>query len=56
MKKLLTLMLGLAFVIGTSSFAFAQEQPKEEQKTEKKKKKGTKKKKGEKKEEQKPAA
>jgi len=53
MKKLMTMMLALAFMTGTVAVTFAQDQP---QKTEKKKKKGGKKKKGEKKDEQKPAA
>lgn len=53
MKKLVTLMLGLSFVLGTASL-FAQEQKEPAKKTEKKKK-APKKKKGEKKEEAKPA-
>jgi Ni/Co efflux regulator RcnB len=42
MKKLLTLMLGLAFLAGT--YAIAQEAPKEEKQTTKKKKSSKKKK------------
>ena len=47
MKKLMTMMLGMMFVLGTT-MALAQEQKKDEQKTEKKagKKKGGKKKEG----------
>ena len=41
MKKLMTLMLGLAFAFGTVAVTFAQDQPKQE---EGKKKKGKKKK------------
>jgi len=42
MKKLMSLMLGLAFAIGTVTVTFAQDQPKQE---DGKKKKGGKKKK-----------
>ena len=55
MKKLLTLMLGLAFLVGTGTLTFAQEQ-KDEQKTEQKKKKKKGGKKAPKKDETKPGA
>jgi len=40
MKKLMTLMLGLAFLTGTVSVAFSQDAPKKESKKKGKKKKG----------------
>ena len=46
MKKLMTLMLGLAFAFTTVAPTFAQDPPKKEEKKESKKK-GTKKKEGE---------
>ncbi len=55
MKRFMTLMLGLTFILATSSFAFAQEQ-KEEGKIEKSKGKKKAKKKGQKKGEEKPPA
>jgi hypothetical protein len=47
MKKLMTLMIGLAFLTGTVATAFAQEKQEPTKKEEKKKKKGKKKKTGE---------
>jgi hypothetical protein len=44
MKKLMTLMLGLAFAFATVAPTFAQDTPKKEEKKESKKKKGGKKK------------
>ncbi len=46
MKKLMTLMLGLTFVLSTVAVSFAQDAPKKEEKK-KGKKKGSKKKEGE---------
>jgi hypothetical protein len=46
MKKLMTLMLGMAFAFTTVAVTFAQDAPKKED-TKKTKKKGTKKKEGE---------
>ena len=46
MKKLMTLMLGMAFAFTTVAVTFAQDTPKKED-TKKTKKKGTKKKEGE---------
>jgi hypothetical protein len=51
MKKLMSLMVGLAFVLGTVSFA--QEAPKKDEATKTEKKKASKKKKAEKKTEEK---
>ena len=47
MKKLMTLALGLAFVLGTVSVSFAQDTPKKEAPKKEKKKKAPKKKKDE---------
>lgn len=55
MKRIVALMVGLSFALGTATL-FAQEPQKEEQKTTEKKKKAPKKKKVEKKDEAKPAA
>ena len=47
MKKLMTLMLGMALAVGCVSVSFAQDPPKKEKKTKKsKKKKGDEPKKG----------
>jgi len=46
MKRLMTLMLGLTFVLSTVAVTFAQDAPKKET-TKKSKKKGSKKKEGE---------
>ena len=46
MKKLMTLMLGMALTFGCVSVSFAQDAPKKEKKTKKSKKKGEAPKKG----------
>ena len=53
MKKLMTLMLGMALAFGTVAVTFAQDAPKKEDGEKKGGKKGGKKKDGEKKEEKK---
>ncbi len=53
MKKLASVLLGLSLVVGSASFAFAQDKPKEEPKKEKGKGKKAGKKKGEEKKEEK---
>lgn len=49
MKKLMTVLLGLSFVIGTATVTFAQEKKEEKKETKKKTKKEKKEKKEEKK-------
>jgi hypothetical protein len=51
MKKLMTLMLGLAFLTATVGVTFAQDQPPKKEEPKKGKKKGKKKEEGQKKEE-----